>query len=67
MIATAHNAKFGNQKKPFYGMSAVSYASSGGFDCGSGCGSSSAAMTGTGRRSALSRKFTVVKYGNVKS
>ena len=50
---------FGDRKKPFHGMSAVPYASSGG-----GAGSSAAVVTGTGSRSAASQKFTVVMPQN---
>ena len=59
MAATVHKALFGDQKKPFHGMSAVPYASSGG-----GAGNSSAVATGTGSRSGASQKFTVVMPQN---
>jgi len=58
-MAAVHKALFGDRKKPFHGMSAVPYASSGG-----GTGSSSAVVTGTGSRSAASQKFTVVMPQN---
>ena len=44
-MAAVHKALFGDRKKPFHGMSAVPYASSGG-----GAGSSSAVVTETGRK-----------------
>ena len=47
-IASIHKALFGDRKKPFHGMSAVPYASS-------GHGSSSSTS-----RSAAPQKFTVV-------
>ena len=58
-MAAVHKALFGDRKKPFHGMSAVPYASSGG-----GAGSSSAVVKGTGSRSGASQKFTVVMPQN---